>query len=143
MRISAKTDYAVRAVVELATSTDEKPIRAERIANAQGIPLNFLENILGEEQVTVADVASGRLPKSIDKLADDPEAWVTGSGARPRWLLDAWIRGRRDWRCCVSTWLTVAGLWAPDRWFGAPGLTSDGRSVINREGVCDADRVSG
>ena len=151
MRISAKTDYAVRAVVELATSTDEKPIRAERIANAQGIPLNFLENILGElrragivrsqrgaeggfrltkpakaitvadviravegplatvrggppedsdyigaskalprvwiavranlrkvlEHVTVADVASGRLPKSIDKLADDPEAWVT------------------------------------------------------------------
>jgi hypothetical protein len=77
VRISAKTDYAVRAVVELATSTDEKPIRAERIANAQGIPLNFLENILGEEQVTVADVASGRLPKSIDKLADDPEAWVT------------------------------------------------------------------
>lgn len=48
VRISAKADYAVRAVVELATSTDEKPIRAERIANAQGIPLNFLENILGE-----------------------------------------------------------------------------------------------
>jgi Rrf2 family protein len=151
MRISAKADYAVRAVVELATSTDEKPIKAERIANAQGIPLNFLENILGElrhagivrshrgteggfrlakpakaitvadviravegplasvrgdppedseyigsaealprvwiavranlrkvlEHVTVADVASGRLPKSIDKLAEDPEAWVT------------------------------------------------------------------
>ncbi|PZS12421.1 MAG: transcriptional regulator [Solirubrobacterales bacterium] len=151
MRISAKADYAVRAVVELAASTDEKPVKAERIATAQGIPLNFLENILAElrhagivrshrgaeggfrlaraarevtiadviravegplasvrggppeqasyggaaaalprvwiavranlrgvvEHVTVADVAGGRLPKAIDKLAEDPEAWVT------------------------------------------------------------------
>jgi len=151
MRISAKADYAVRAVVELAATDDEKPVKAERIATAQEIPLNFLENILGElrhaglvrshrgaeggfrlakpaeditiadviravegplasvrgappeeqayagaseallrvwiavranlrkvvEQVTVADVAGGRLPRSIDKLAEDPEAWVT------------------------------------------------------------------
>ncbi len=48
MRISAKADYAVRAAVELAAATDEKPVKAERIATAQGIPLNFLENILGE-----------------------------------------------------------------------------------------------
>jgi Rrf2 family protein len=151
MRISAKADYAVRAVAELAAADGEKPVKAERIANAQGIPLNFLENILGElrhagivrshrgaeggfrlaraadqitiadiiravegplasvrggppedshypgaaealprvwiavrsnlrsvvEHVTVADVASGALPKSIDKLAEDPEAWIT------------------------------------------------------------------
>jgi Rrf2 family protein len=151
MRISAKADYAVRAAVELAAATDEKPVKAERIATAQGIPLNFLENILGElrhagivrshrgaeggfrlakpagevsiadviravegplasvrggppeeaeysgaseallrvwiavranlravvEHVTVADVAAGRLPKAIDRLAEDPEAWVT------------------------------------------------------------------
>ena len=48
MRISAKADYAVRAVVELAAATDEKPVKAERVATAQDIPLNFLENILGE-----------------------------------------------------------------------------------------------
>jgi Rrf2 family protein len=48
MRISAKADYAVRAVVELAATDGEKPVKAERIATAQGIPLNFLENILGE-----------------------------------------------------------------------------------------------
>ena len=29
------------------------------------------------ENVTVADVASGRLPKTVDRLAEDPEAWVT------------------------------------------------------------------
>ncbi len=151
MRISAKVDYAVRAAVELAAASGEKPVKAERIATAQEIPLNFLENILGElrhagivrshrgaeggfrlarpadrvtvadviravegplasvrggppeevayagaseallrvwiavraslrgvaEHVTVADIAAGRLPTAIDKLADDPEAWVT------------------------------------------------------------------
>jgi Rrf2 family protein len=151
MRISAKAEYAVRAAVELAAATDEKPVKAERIATAQDIPLNFLENILSElrhagivrshrgaeggfrlskapdevtiadviravegplasvrggppeeaayegsaaalgrvwiavranlrgvlERVTVADVANGTLPTEIDKLAEDPEAWVT------------------------------------------------------------------
>jgi Rrf2 family protein len=48
MRISAKADYAVRAAVELAAAPDDKPVKAERIATAQDIPLNFLENILGE-----------------------------------------------------------------------------------------------
>jgi Rrf2 family protein len=151
VRISAKADYAVRAAVELAAAPDEKPVKAERIATAQGIPLNFLENILGElrhagvvrshrgaeggfrlarppadvtvadiiravegplasvrggppeeasyagpaatlprvwiavranlrnvvEHVTVADIAAGHLPRGIEKLAEDPEAWVT------------------------------------------------------------------
>jgi Rrf2 family protein len=151
VRISAKADYAVRAAVELAAATGDKPVKAERIATAQGIPLNFLENILGElrhagvvrshrgaeggfrlakpateitvadiiravegplasvrggppeeaeyagaaaslprvwiavranlrrvvEHVTVADIAGGHLPKSIDKLAEDPQAWIT------------------------------------------------------------------
>jgi hypothetical protein len=29
------------------------------------------------ENVTVADVAGGRLPRAVDKLAEDPEAWIT------------------------------------------------------------------
>jgi len=151
MRISAKADYAVRAAVELAAVADDKPVKAERIATSQDIPLNFLENILGElrhagivrsqrgadggfrlarpadrvtvadviravdgplatvrggppedsaypgvalalprvwiavrknlrsvvEQVTLADVAGGKLPARIERLASDPEAWVT------------------------------------------------------------------
>jgi Rrf2 family protein len=151
MRISAKVDYAVRAVVELAADDGVKPVKAERIATAQGIPLNFLENILGElrhaglvrshrgaeggfriakpaqditvadviravegplasvrggppedasyagaastlprvwiavranlrrvvEQVTIADIAAGKIPRAVDKLTDDPGAWVT------------------------------------------------------------------
>src|ERR1700761_5921498 len=48
MRISAKADYAVRAGADRAAADGEKPVKAERVASAQGIPLNFLENILGE-----------------------------------------------------------------------------------------------
>ena len=47
MRVSAKADYAVRAAVELAAAGDG-PIKGERIAQAQEIPLKFLENILIE-----------------------------------------------------------------------------------------------
>ena len=45
MRTTAKADYAVRAAVELAASGNA-PVSAERIAEAQKIPVNFLENIL-------------------------------------------------------------------------------------------------
>ena len=45
MRVSAKTDYAVRAAAELAASPDG-PIKGERLAEAQDIPLQFLEHIL-------------------------------------------------------------------------------------------------
>jgi Rrf2 family protein len=44
VRTTAKADYAVRAAIELAAAGDM--ITAEQIAQAQGIPLNFLENIL-------------------------------------------------------------------------------------------------
>jgi Rrf2 family protein len=44
MRTTAKADYAVRAAVELAAAGDL--LTAEQIAQAQAIPVNFLENIL-------------------------------------------------------------------------------------------------
>ena len=48
MRISAKTDYALRAAIELAALSSADPVKGEAIATAQGIPLRFLENILGD-----------------------------------------------------------------------------------------------
>jgi Rrf2 family protein len=45
MRVSAKADYAIRAAVELAAA-GEGPVKGDRIAQAQHIPPNFLENIL-------------------------------------------------------------------------------------------------
>jgi Rrf2 family protein len=45
VRISAKADYAIRAGVELAAA-GEGPVKGERIAQAQSIPVKFLENIM-------------------------------------------------------------------------------------------------
>ncbi len=148
MKVTAKADYAVRAVLELAAA-DGGLVKADVIAEAQAIPRHFLDNILTDlrragivathrgadggsrlarpaadialadvmraiegplaavrdirpeslaydgpaerlpevwiavraalrgvlERVSVADVAAGRLPKSVERLAADPEAW--------------------------------------------------------------------
>ena len=47
MRVTAKVDYALRALVELAAA-DGATVKGDRLAAAQGIPLKFLENILAE-----------------------------------------------------------------------------------------------
>jgi Rrf2 family protein len=148
LKVTAKADYAVRAVLELGAS-DGQLVKADVIAAAQDIPRHFLDNILTDlrragivatqrgadggsrlarpakeialadimraiegplaavrdirpeslsydgpaarlpevwiavraalrgvlERVTVADVAAGRLPKSVERLVADPEAW--------------------------------------------------------------------
>jgi Rrf2 family protein len=48
VRISAKTDYALRATAELAAANGDGLVKADQIAQAQGIPLKFLLNILNE-----------------------------------------------------------------------------------------------
>ena len=48
MRVSAKADYAVRAMIELAGASEERPVAGEQIAGAQEIPLRFLDPILTE-----------------------------------------------------------------------------------------------
>ena len=47
MRVSAKADYAVRAAAELA-GVEDGPVKGEQLAEAQDIPLQFLEHILLE-----------------------------------------------------------------------------------------------
>jgi Rrf2 family protein len=44
VRVSAKVDYALRAMLELAAG--DGLVKSERVAAAQGIPQKFLENIL-------------------------------------------------------------------------------------------------
>jgi Rrf2 family protein len=46
MHVTAKADYAVRAVVELASSEQGVPRKVDELAQAQAIPVSFLENIL-------------------------------------------------------------------------------------------------
>ena len=151
MHVTAKADYAVRAVVELADSSQASPRKVEDIAQSQAIPVSFLENILTQlrssgvvrsqrgpeggywlahapqdvslaqiiravegplvgvrgqrpeeieysgsaealqqvwiavranlravlEEVTVADVAAGKLPKDVIALTKAEEAWQT------------------------------------------------------------------
>jgi Rrf2 family protein len=48
MRISARADYAVRAALQLATSPEGEPLKAEAIAEAQDIPHKVLEGILND-----------------------------------------------------------------------------------------------
>ncbi len=48
MRVSAKVDYALRALVELAARPNVQPVKGEELAGLQAIPLRFLENILAE-----------------------------------------------------------------------------------------------
>jgi Rrf2 family protein len=72
MRVSAKTDYALRAAVELAASGGGGPVKGEKLATSQSIPLRFLENIL--LQLRHAGIVESR--RGADggyKLARPPE----------------------------------------------------------------------
>ena len=48
MRLTQKSKYAVRALVELALNEGESPLGVAEIARRQRIPERFLEQILGE-----------------------------------------------------------------------------------------------
>lgn len=123
MRISAKVDYAVRAAVELAAAQDERPVKAERIAAAQSIPLNFLENILGElrhagvvrshrgaeggfrlarpaAEITVADIIRAVEGPLASIRGGPPEHAEYSGTAEP--LLRVWIAVRANLRRVVE-----------------------------------------
>ena len=118
MRVSAKVDYALRALAELAVSPPG-PVKGERLATAQGIPLTFLENIRLElrraEIVASQRGAEGGYwlarPAGEVSLADVIRAVegpiATVRGARPEdvsytgaatGLRDVWIELRRSMR---------------------------------------------
>ena len=48
MRVSAKSDYALRALIELAACEDGAPVSAEELGRLQGIPRGFLQAILAD-----------------------------------------------------------------------------------------------
>jgi len=47
MHISAKADYAMRALLELAREPS-RPLTCEAMASSQGIPFRFLKSVVGE-----------------------------------------------------------------------------------------------
>lgn len=46
MRISSKGDYGLRALFDLAQRYGEGPVQSEEIATRQGIPVNYLNQLL-------------------------------------------------------------------------------------------------
>lgn len=48
MRVSAKSDYALRALVEIAARGDTSPVSAEELGRRQDIPHGFLQAILAD-----------------------------------------------------------------------------------------------
>lgn len=46
MRFTAKTEYAVRAIIEIAILTGRKPAQVKEIAARQAIPERFLEQVM-------------------------------------------------------------------------------------------------
>lgn len=109
MNLSAKTEYACIAVLELATHYGSgEPVRIREIADAHGIPSRFLVQILlqlkGAGLVSSTRGASGgyRLVKPPEEITlgdvmavveggvDEPTSNTAAETAATRVLLDAW-----------------------------------------------------
>lgn len=74
MSVTQKCQYALRAVYELALRQDSSPCKIGVIAESQGIPVRFLENILnGLKGAGFVDSARGKdggyyLTRGADKI---------------------------------------------------------------------------
>jgi Rrf2 family protein len=130
MRISAKVDYAVRAAIVLAGAEEGKPLKGESLADAQGIPVKFLENILGEmkhhgivssrrgadggywlakppSDVTLAEIIRAVEGPLATVRGEAPEALNYEAAAAP--LKDVWIAVRANLRGVLDR-VTLADL---------------------------------
>ena len=134
MRVSAKVDYALRATAELAAAQSDAdragPVKGERLATSQQIPLNFVENILLElrrsgivasqrgaeggywlakpaAEVTVADVIRAvEGPIATVRGARPEDVAYTGAASA---LGEVWIELRTSMRRVLET-TTLADL---------------------------------
>ncbi|MFF5441117.1 RrF2 family transcriptional regulator [Streptomyces achromogenes] len=130
MRISARADYAVRAVLELAVRQGNGPVKAEEIAAVQDIPHKFLEGILGDlrragivdsrrgggggyrlarvaPSITVADVIRAVDGPIVSVRGERPTGLAYTGTARP--LLPLWIALRANVRRVLEG-VTLADL---------------------------------
>ena len=134
MKISAKADYAVRAAAELAAAPIGRLVKGEDIARAQGIPLEFLENILRAMRVAGVVIAQrgidggyalARPPDQITvaEVLDAVEGPIAGVQRVPledldypgaaAHLGDVWIAMRASMRAVLGS-VTLADLAAGD-----------------------------
>ena len=94
MRVTAKADYAVRAVVELVGASESAPRKADSVATAQHIPLSFLENILNQLK-SAGIVRSQRGPEGGWWLLRAPDALTLADVIRAVEGPLASVRGER------------------------------------------------
>src|SRR4051812_29738247 len=129
MRVSAKADYAVRAAAELAAA-DEGPVKGGVLAEAQDIPLQFLEHILLElkhqgivrarrgakggywlakpaNEVTVADIVRAVEGPIAHVQSTPPEAIEYSGTSAP--LQEVWIAVRASLRAVLEE-VTLADI---------------------------------
>lgn len=72
MRVTAKVDYALRAMAQLAAEPAGNPVAATRLADEQAIPLKFLHGVL-------ADLKRARLVRSTRGPVGGYELWRPAS----------------------------------------------------------------
>jgi len=134
MRVSAKADYAVRAATELAAAGGDAPVKGEQLAEAQDIPLQFLEHILLElkhsgivrarrgakggywlarpaDEVTIADVVRA-VEGPIAHVQSSPPEAIEYRGSAKR-LQEVWIAVRASLRNVLEQ-VTLADLVSGD-----------------------------
>jgi Rrf2 family protein len=119
MRVSAKSDYALRALIEMAGRTDGAPVSAEELGRLQEIPHGFLQAILADlrrsgvvvsqrgqsggwrlnrapEEISVADVIRAVDGPLVSVYGLRPEAVSYNQSAAV--LQHVWIAARRSLR---------------------------------------------
>ena len=119
MRVSAKSDYALRALIEMAGRSDRKAVSAEELGRIQDIPHGFLQAILADlrragivmsqrgqsggwrmareaEGVSVADVIRAVDGPLVSVYGLRPEAVEYNESAEV--LQHVWIAARRSLR---------------------------------------------
>lgn len=144
MRVSAKADYAVRAAIELAAGNDSGPVKAEQIADAQDIPVRFLENIMGDlrhhglvesrrgaeggywlsrppDDITIGEVMRAAEGPLANVRGESPDQLSYSGSAEP--LREVWVALRNNVRGILDN-VTLADVIA-DRI--PPGVTALGK----------------
>jgi len=150
--ISAKADYAMRALLALAAEHTTTPIKGDALARSQGIPLKFLENILTELRRAgivgsqrgadggywLAKPAAKVAVADVIRVVDGPLAEVRGlrpeaaeyTGAAEH-LQDVWIAVRASLRSVLEQ-VTLADVLKGHFPRSVGKLTADPESWVSR-----------
>ena len=145
MRVTAKADAAVRAVIELAAGEQGSLRKVEELAQAQDIPISFLENILTQlksagivrsqrgpeggywlarpaQEVTLAQVIRAVEGPLVGVRGQRPEEISYSGSAEP--LQRVWVALRANLRAVLER-VTVADVAAGDLPAEVLALTQD------------------